>query len=115
MHRAEVSQHMLAAVREHQRDPLAGRQPQRGETRRHLQHPLPHLRPGQGPPASTCPGLVGVRVRIARGLGRVPQFIAQRPARDHTLDLSPQPHYLAAHRFLHLPRRDGRHGRYVTT
>ena len=106
MDRAEVGQHMLAAVRQHQRDPLAGRQPQGGEPGCHLQHPLPHLRPGQGPPAVAGSGLIGIRRDIAAGLGDVPQLIAQGAARGHTLDLSPLPDYVAAQRFL--PLRRGR-------
>jgi len=103
MHRAQVGQHVLAAVREHQRDPLAGRQPQCGEPGRYFQHPLPRLRPGQGLPAITGPGLVGVRVGITAGLGHLPQFIAQRAARYHALDFSPLRHYVAAHYVLHPP------------
>jgi hypothetical protein len=43
MDRTEVGQHVLAAVREHQSDPLAGSQAHRGESGCHLQHPLPRL------------------------------------------------------------------------
>jgi hypothetical protein len=113
MHRPEVGQRVLATVRQHQHDPLAGRQPQRREPGRHLQHPLPGLLPGQRPPAGPGPGtgtglgtrlsLVGVRVGITRRLGHLPQFIAQRAPRDRTLDLSPLPHNVAAHHVLHPP------------
>ena len=55
VHRPEVGNHVLAAVRQHQRDPLAGRQPERGEPGRRLEHPLPRLLPGQGVPAIAGP------------------------------------------------------------
>jgi hypothetical protein len=43
MDRAQVGEHMLAAVRQHQRDPLAGRQPQGDEPGCRRQYLLPHL------------------------------------------------------------------------
>ena len=110
VHRAEVGQDMLAAVREHQRHPLARRQPQRGEPGCGFQYLLPGLQPGQGLPAVTGPGhgLVGVRPGITGGLGDVPQLIAQGAARHHALDLSPPPDYVAAHGFLHIVARTAR-------
>jgi hypothetical protein len=117
MYRPEIGQDMLAAVREHQSDTLTGRQPHGGESGCHFQHPLPHLRPGQGLPAGPGPstgashGLLGVRAGITRGLGDAAQLITQGAARYHALDLSPLPDYLAAHGSLHLvvraPRQAG--------
>jgi hypothetical protein len=46
---------------------------------------------------------------MARGLGHVPQFIAQRAARYRILDLGPLPGHIAAHRFLHLPKAGASH------
>ena len=71
MHRPEVGEDVLAAVREHQRDPLARRQAKRGEPGRRLEHPPPGLLPGHGPPA-TAACRVGLRRSTRRHRPRSP-------------------------------------------
>jgi len=95
MHRPEVGQDMFAAVRQHQCHPLARRQPEGREPGRYFQHQLPSLGPGQGLPAVT--GLIGVRAGHTRGLGDIPQLIAQRPTRHRTPDLRAPPDNVTAH------------------
>ncbi len=89
VHRAQVGQDVLGAVRQHHPDPLARLQAKRDEPGRHREGQLPGLTPGDRLPlAAVGPGvgvgrLIGVLAR-----GRREQVAERAPARQ-LLDLRP--------------------------
>ena len=75
--RAQVGQHVLDPVGQHQRHPLPRLEAERGEGRRQLERPLAGLGPGQGLPRPAVP--VGVGRPVPPAAGRRRQLAADRP------------------------------------
>ena len=96
VHGAKVGKHVLNPVRHHQRDPLAGLQPEGSEPGRQLQCLLPGLPPGDRLPRAAVP--VGVRGPVAEGVRRGEQLVAERPALSGLLQRRPLPQDLICHR-----------------
>jgi hypothetical protein len=88
VHRAEVGEHVLAAVHHHDRDDVAGFDADRREPGGDPQHPLARLPVAEGAPA------VAVGVGVGRGVGvtarDLRELSADGTARDLLFDLGPR-------------------------